>query len=319
MSVSRRLSVTHETAYSYGTAVELAHHLAHLRPLDDALQVLSQYRLTVEPEPGHSAVDVDAFGNTRQFFSFYQPHHVLRVRAESIVEVRASAAERPAGPPWEAVRDSLRFAALRPWNAASEFLFASPYVPLHRELTAYGRESFPAGRPVLAAALDLMHRIHADFKYATASTDVSTPVHEVFRQKVGVCQDFAHVMISCLRGLGLSARYVSGYILTSPAPGAPPRLGADASHAWVSIWCPHVARRDGWVDLDPTNDLLVADEHVTLAVGRDYGDVTPLRGVIRGGTDHTLTVAVTVAAVEEGVQGAVQESAPRGPDPRAEP
>jgi transglutaminase-like putative cysteine protease len=156
-------------------------------------------------------------------------------------------------------------------------------------------QSFTPERPLLQAAVDLMHRIHADFTYDTDSTQISTPVLEAFNLKSGVCQDFAHVMIGCLRALGLAARYVSGYLMTQPPPGKARLVGADASHAWVSVHCPLIDINGGWIDLDPTNDLIPGTSHVILAVGRDYGDVAPLRGVIRGGGEHKLAVAVTVA------------------------
>jgi transglutaminase-like putative cysteine protease len=189
--------------------------------------------------------------------------------------------------------------AKEPWQAESEFVFPSPFVPIHAELREYALVSFTPDRPVLEASIDLMHRIHADFKYQSNATDVSTPLIEAFEERRGVCQDFAHILIGCVRSLGLAARYVSGYLLTNPPPGKPRLLGADASHAWVSVFCPHVTNNGGWVQLDPTNNVIPSTAHVTLAFGRDYGDVAPLRGVIRGGGEHKLAVAVSVIPVDE--------------------
>ncbi len=196
--------------------------------------------------------------------------------------------------PWSDVVDRLRYrSASRVWREAS-FAFPSPFVPRHRELGAYAAASFRDGRPVGEAAADLMTRIHRDFRYVSDSTDISTPVLEAFAARRGVCQDFAHIMLGGVRALGLAARYVSGYLLTRPPPGRPRLVGADASHAWVSVWCPLDDDDGCWIDFDPTNDVIPSTSHVTLAVGRDFGDVSPLTGIMRGGGDHTLTVGVTV-------------------------
>lgn len=294
------LHITHETIYRYGDRVSLAHHLAYLHPLNlaaggVACQEVGSYSLSLEPEASRRSTGHDAFGNRRELFAHYLPHDELTVRAQSRVSVRArfSAARVLAGTPWEAVRDSLRFRVNAPYVSEAEFSFASPYIPLHAQLAAYAQPSFSPGRPVIEAAIDLMRRINADFTYAPDVTEISTPLLEAWTLRSGVCQDFSHVMIGALRALGLAARYVSGYLLTQPPPGKARLIGADASHAWVAVWCPVL----GWVDLDPTNALLpgAGADHVTLAYGRDYGDVAPLRGVIRGAGAHTLDVAVTVA------------------------
>src|SRR5690606_10350985 len=187
------------------------------------------------------------------------------------------------------------------FEAASEFSHASPFVPLLPALRDYAAPLLPDERPLVAAVMDLMYRIATDFSYATASTDISTPLATVFEQRRGVCQDFAHLMIACLRACGLAARYVSGYLLTQPPPGCAPLLGADASHAWLSVWCPGLNEAENWLDLDPTNNCIPALQHVRVAQGRDFGDVTPLRGVIRGGARHTLTVRVTTREVDGAV------------------
>lgn len=292
MSRPQSLHVVHETVYRYSPRVDIAYHLACLMPQSSRAQQVADAQLTIEPAPTRQSTSTDAFGNLRTYFALFSPHDELQVRAESrvIVTPRNGEVSPERSALWETVRNTLRYRARAPFWPASDFLYASPFVPLLDELQAYGAASFPAGRTLIAGAIDLMHRIHADFDYEPQSTSISTPLPDVFAQRRGVCQDFAHVMLGSLRALGLPAAYVSGYLLTRPPPGQPRLLGADASHAWVSVWCPQL----GWVDLDPTNDLVVDSGHVTLAVGRDFGDVTPLRGVIRGGAEHTMEVAVSV-------------------------
>jgi len=294
------LGVDHETAYRYDSPVELAHHLGYLRPVSDAWQVVEDYALNITPAPSDISETQDGFGNTRCTFALVAPHESLTVRATSRVTVRArfEALDPAAGLAWEAAAQRLRYDPAVPFAPEVEFTFPSTYVPLHPELREYALLSFTPGRPVAEAALDLMHRIHADFSYRPAHTQVSTPILQAFQERIGVCQDFAHVMIGCLRAIGLPARYVSGYLMSQPPPGKPRLIGADASHAWVSVHCAGVPGNAGWVDLDPTNDVVPGTAHVILAYGRDYGDVTPLRGVIRGG-GHELDVRVTVAPIDE--------------------
>jgi transglutaminase-like putative cysteine protease len=299
------LDVTHETRYRYAARVDLAQHIAHLRPRALPGQRVEHTRLEIEPAPSHRARGTDVFGNERDAFALYTPHDALRVVATSrVVLMRGEEGIDPSTPSpagaeadgaaWEEVAQACRYRAGAPFVAASEFVFASPFVPHLRQLAAYGAASLAPSRPLRAAARDLMQRIHADFVYDGEATDVHTPLVQVLQARRGVCQDFAHLMIGALRACGLPARYVSGYLLTQPAPGRPRLLGADASHAWVGVWCPPL----GWVDFDPTNAVLPAETgaHVTVAVGRDYGDVAPLRGVIRGGGEHTLDVGVSVVA-----------------------
>lgn len=303
LSESVQMSVVHETHYNYAHAVDQAQHITCLRPLSDAGQRLLQFDMAVTPSPAQHSLRRDAHGNSRAYFALHAPHLALKVVARSVVAVREryDGLDANAGPSCAEVRDRLVYRARAPFVPASEFLFASPYVPVQAEFKRYADVSFRPGRPLVAAALDLMRRIHADFEYAPASTDISTPVLEVLRQRRGVCQDFAHLMIACLRSWGLAARYVSGYLLTRPPPGQAPLVGADASHAWVSVWVPGLAHTGAgdWLDLDPTNDCVPACHHVRVAHGRDFGDVTPLRGVIRGGGDHTLLVRVTTRLVED--------------------
>jgi len=296
------LEVEHVTHFRYAAPVELAHHLAYLRPLDSAQQRVEDFSLAVMPPPMHRTESDDWLGNRRHCFTLQAPHRELQVRSRSRVRVTAAPpADAAASAPWESVRERLRYAAGRAYEPASEFIHASPYVPALGALRDWAASAFVAGRPVADMGIELMARVHAEFAYRSASTAVDTPLADVLEQREGVCQDFAHLLIGALRSQGLAARYVSGYLLTAaPDDGAAgaPWLGADASHAWVALWCP---RADGgqasWLELDPTNKLLPSTGHVRLAVGRDYGDVTPLRGVIRGGGEHRLEVRVQTQRV----------------------
>ncbi len=313
---SRLLRVTHDTRYRYAARVESAQHQARLRPLDTARQRVLDFALEIAPTPRGMSSDTDSFGNQRTSFALDQPHDELAVRSRSLVRTRApalSAGRRGEPPPaiaqptagqastWEAVRERLSYRAGRAYDPASEFVFASPQVACDPALAAYGAVSFTPGRPFVQAAWELMQRIHAEFAYVPDSTDVSTTALDALRLGCGVCQDFAHVMIGALRSLGLPARYVSGYLLTEPPPGQPRLIGADASHAWVEVYDPAWPEDRGWLQLDPTNDRAPGDDYVMLSVGRDYADVTPLRGVIRGGgAGQVLTVGVTVEPVAAG-------------------
>jgi transglutaminase-like putative cysteine protease len=292
------LHVVHETAYDYQPTVRTAQHMAHLKPVHDARQQLLSHRLAIDPAPAQRSEAVDVFGNTRTFFSLEFAHDALRVRAESLVATTAG--EQPTdSPPWQQVAERMRYHREAHYDPAAGFTFASPYVPHDDAFADYAHASFADGRPLLDAARDLMHRIHGDFEYATTATDVNTPALEALALRKGVCQDLAHVMLGCLRSLGLPARYVSGYLLTEPPPGQPRLVGSDASHAWVSLYLPADEGPGRWVDLDPTNDLGAGEDYVLLAIGRDYSDVSPVRGVIHGGAHHNLNVAVTVTAAEE--------------------
>jgi transglutaminase-like putative cysteine protease len=294
------LNITHQTAYDYATPVKTAQHMVHLKPRDDSLQQVLSHRLTVTPNPAQQNETTDVYGNTRTFFSLPKTHEQLTVRAESRVSTHPVAA-RQDGLPWEQVRERMRFHRDAEWDAATEFVFASPYVPRHPDFLEYARPCFTPERPVWQAAQALMTRIHGDFTFETDVTDIGTPALEALRMRKGVCQDFAHIMLGCLRSLGLPARYVSGYLLTQPPPGQPRLVGADASHAWISVYLPGADGGAGqWADLDPTNDRLPGEDYVRLATGRDYGDVSPIRGMIHGGAEHTLRVAVTVMPMPTG-------------------
>jgi transglutaminase-like putative cysteine protease len=298
-----QLSVEHETIYKYSHAVEQAQHIACLRPLSDAGQTLEVFEMSVSPTPSQHSTRRDSHGNSRAYFALHAAHTSLRVVARSQVQVRSRYAglQPDKGPTCGEVRARLAYRAQAPFEPASEYLYASPFVPLHEALRAYAEPSLQDDRPLAQAAMELMSRIHADFDYAPASTDISTPILDVLAQRKGVCQDFAHLMLGCLRACGLAGRYVSGYLLTRPPPGQAPLVGADASHAWVSVWIPQLglARAEDWLDLDPTNDCVPDVHHVRVAHGRDFGDVTPLRGVIRGGGHHTLLVRVTTRLLDE--------------------
>ncbi|RYF15564.1 MAG: transglutaminase family protein [Comamonadaceae bacterium] len=294
------LRVVHETAYDYVPMVRTAHHMAHLKPADNGRQRLLAHRLAIEPQPARRSETVDVFGNTRSFFSLPYAHDGLRVVADSLVST-APAEEPETSAPWQEVAERMRYHRGASYDAAAEFAFASPYVPRDSAFTGYAQASFATGRPLLEAARDLMARIHADFEYAPAATDVNTPALEALALRRGVCQDLAHVMLGCLRSLGLPARYVSGYLMTQPPPGQPRLVGSDASHAWISVYVPGAEGAGCWVDMDPTNDRAPGEDYVTLAIGRDYSDVSPVRGVIHGGSHHTLRVAVTVAPADTDV------------------
>jgi transglutaminase-like putative cysteine protease len=296
-----QLEVQHETRYVYAASVSLAHHQACLQPLADDHQQLQEFSLHIEPPPAQLGRTLDGLGNVMRHFSLVAAHRHLHVRARSRVRVlpRFVGLDAQASPPWEQLAQRLRFVAGAPYEPAVAFAQPSAYVPRLLELRDYALSSFTAKRPLAAAAMDLMQRVHSDFAYDSGSTQVDTPLREVWQRKRGVCQDFAHLMIAALRMLGLPARYVSGYLLTQPPDGGAPLVGADASHAWVQLWCPDTpgvpsaGAQAPWLDLDPTNNLVPSLAHVRLAVGRDFGDVTPLRGVIRGSGEHRLSVAVS--------------------------
>lgn len=294
------LQVTHETRYDYQPAVETAQHVAYLEPRAHGSQDVLSHSLLINPSPAQQRSAADVFGNQRCFFSLQAPHSVLQVRACSLVSTRE--ADRPASSlPWETLRDRLRYQAGNGYDTAAEFVFASAFVPRQLEFAGYARPSFVTGADVLTVARDLTERIHTDFVYESNSTQINTPALQALEQRKGVCQDFAHIMLACWRSMGLPARYVSGYLLTRPPPGQVKLIGSDASHAWVSIYVPDLPEGQRWVDFDPTNNRwgwhAPGVDYVTVATGRDFGDVSPLRGVIHGGSRHTLHVGVTVEEI----------------------
>jgi transglutaminase-like putative cysteine protease len=293
---ARPYRVTHETRYEYEEPVTSARHLLHLTPRTTAWQTVHGHRCTVVPAPTERGDDTDFFGNGIVRLAIDRPHDELVIVTESTVEVRPRAPARSVrSPAWDAVQAELALAAPDVQFETAQYIAPSQFVPVHAELSAYARTRLRPGMPWLDALLALTLGIHADFEFDPEATTVSTPVRTVLARRKGVCQDFAHLMTSCLRSLGLPARYMSGYILTTPPPGKPRLIGADASHAWISAWCPGL----GWVDFDPTNAKLADTEFVTLGWGRDFGDVTPIRGVVLGGGAQELDVRVTVLPLDE--------------------
>ena len=297
------LHVAHVTRYHYTPAVENAHHAVHLKPPSNGSQTVLDHSLHISPEPAHQREVTDIYGNSSTFFSLQTSHDTLNVIADSVVETMTANAALNADAlltamhmNWERVRDLFRYRAGARYSSAWEFVFASPYAPRDDAFVQFARPSFQAGRPLASAAHDLMERIHDTMVYESESTDVNTPALVALKAGKGVCQDFAHIMVACCRAMGLPARYVSGYLLTQPPPGQPRLIGSDASHAWASVYCPGTERDEPgqWLDFDPTNNRAPGEDYVTLATGRDFLDVSPLRGVIRGGSRHSLDVAVTV-------------------------
>jgi transglutaminase-like putative cysteine protease len=301
--------VRHRTTYRYLQDVSHSWHLAHLRPRITPLQAVHDSSITLNLESASRVAREDYFRNPCEWFYIDQPHTHLEVLAESHVTVRP-APERMSRDslPWEEVRAMLENPQDEDERDVVQYLFDSPMTGFHSDIAAYGGESFPPHRPLLAGALELMNRIHNDFRYDTTVTDVSTPLDRVFEMRAGVCQDLAHAGIAAMRSIGLPARYVSGYLLTEPPPGKPRLLGADASHAWFSVWAPPF----GLVDLDPTNNVPAGESHVTSSWGRDYGDVAPVAGIILGGHDHIVEVGVDVIPAGQ-VHPELPHIAPQGP------
>lgn len=283
--------ITHTTTYNYSETVPVCHNEVHLTPREHQHQACSYNRLLIRPHPVTSGKRVDYFGNPVSFFTVQEGHHKLVVTAMSKVRLSEAPICRPSiTPPWEKIRGALPGFRHPQGLDAYQYVFESPHIGTSAELAAYAHASFTPGRPILEAAIDLNERIHRDFEYDPAATSVHTPLTEVMAHRRGVCQDFAHLAIGCLRSLGLAARYVSGYLRTVPPPGKPRLVGADASHAWLSVFCPE----SGWVDLDPTNNSVPSTDYITLAWGRDYSDVCPIKGVFVGGGNHGMSVSVDV-------------------------
>ena len=286
-----RYHIAHTTIYDYASPVTVSHHVARLQPRPTPAQHEVSFQLEVTPEPSVRAFHTDYFGNRVCFFSVEQLHTRLEVTASSVVEVTAEPLQAlDVSPAWESVAEMFRDPVSPAVAEAYQFVFDSPLLQASPMLAEYTQESFPPGVPLLVGARDFTSRIHRDFRFDPEATTVSTPLDEVFEKRGGVCQDFAHLAIAGLRSIGLAARYVSGYLRTDPPPGQPRLIGADYSHAWFSVFCPHL----GFVDFDPTNDCLPAERHVTAAIGRDFSEVSPLAGVVTGGGEHRLKVAVTV-------------------------
>lgn len=288
--------IRHVTTYSYESSVSFARCSLRLEPRSGDGQQLVSHGVEIRPRPAERTVRRDFFGTHTESVLIETAHRNLRIDSRSRVSVSRQVPERTApSPAWEDVRDvAFEATSLGPASPIG-YVFASSLVPVQAPVTAYAAASFPPGRGVVAGAVDLMHRIRTEFRYDPKATVISTPLAEVFEKRHGVCQDFAHVMIAGLRGLGLPAAYVSGYLRTIPPPGQPRLQGADATHAWVSVWC---GAGIGWIGFDPTNDLLVGNDHIILAIGRDFSDVSPVDGIIVGSRKQKLSVAVDVLLVE---------------------
>jgi transglutaminase-like putative cysteine protease len=291
-----RYLVVHQTRYTYQSAVSLSQQYLHMTPRSFDHQHTESHQIVTEPPAEDSSDGPDYFGNLTRHFSITAPHNMLLVHVESTLALypRPTLAGIANTQPWEQVRDLMQRDRGDATLEACQYLYASPHVGLSPELADYARDSFSAGRPLLDAALDLTHRIFEDFEFDNDATDISTPLEEVLRGRRGVCQDFAQLMIGAMRSLGLPARYMSGYLLTHPPEGQPRLIGADASHAWVSVYDPAL----GWVDFDPTNSCLVQHEHIVTGWGRDFSDVTPMRGIVLGGGEQSLQVNVTVTPLD---------------------
>jgi len=283
--------IIHKTAYRYSEPASLSQNELILTPRTTDTQRVKSSRLEISPEPQYVSERTDYFGNQVQTFMVQQPHAELSMTATSLL--KTSTMDVPvaeATPAWETVAHRLTIHEREDELEAFQFVFDSPLTTINTAVRQYAITSFPPQRPVLEGALDLMGRIFSEFTYDKAATTVETGVEQVLRERKGVCQDFAHLAISGLRSLGLAARYVSGYLETLPPPGKPKLVGADASHAWLALYVP----QSGWVDLDPTNNLVPGERYITLAWGRDYNDVTPVKGVVMGGGKHALSVTVDV-------------------------
>ena len=280
--------IVHKTTYKYKHPVSFGNHAVYLAPRSQPHHRCLRHELLVTPAPATQTERMDYFGNQVTFFTIQEPHEELAIEARSLVVIEGEAPWPSDSMAWDDAARSLQGEVTPESLEALQFVFESPRIKPSNDFAAYAEASFPPGRPFAEALLDLTARIHSDFRFDSKATNVRTPPEEVLRDRKGVCQDFAHLQIACLRSLNLPARYVSGYLRTYPPPGRPRLVGADASHAWVSVYCPGA----GWLDVDPTNNIIPSESHVTLAWGRDYGDVSPVRGVILGGRDHKLDVGV---------------------------
>jgi len=289
-----KFEISHRTTYSYRAPVAQSHHLVHLKPRQLPGQTLIHHSLLIEPAPVQNIEIADYFGNAAILLRVEEEHTEFIVHARSTLDIQPPLQrDLSLGSSWEDVAALVR----QPGGAAAidvvQYVSASRHTPITRSVQAFAQRSFPAGRPALGGAMDLTRRIFKDFTFDPRATDVSTPIARVLETKRGVCQDFAHLAIAAVRSMGLPARYVSGYLMTRPPAGQVKLKGADASHAWLSVWSPD----HGWVDFDPTNGIVPFGEHMTVAYGRDYEDISPISGVLLGGGDQTMSVAVDVEPV----------------------
>lgn len=284
-----KYNITHETEYKYSIPVTISQHIIHLEPRTTERQRWSNHVVEITPEPAYKTTRDDIYGNKVMAFSIEDEHKIFKVVAKGTVEVIANEIPEKSMS-WEEARMRLSKPQTQQDIKGSMFLYSSPLVLFDGAIRRYAYTSFTEGRPIMEACLDLNHRIFTDFQYAPGSTRIGTLPSEVLRDRKGVCQDFAHFMIACLRSIGLSCGYISGYLHTRKKNEQPKLIGADATHAWVSVYIPDV----GFIEFDPTNDCLAGEEHIIVSKGRDFGDVSPLKGVITGGGPHTLNVAVNV-------------------------
>ncbi len=284
--------VTHRTTFTYSQPVAISHHVLRLTPRSHPRQHCLRSNVIFNPTPSVRSEGEDYFGNPITHLTIQTPHPQLIVEAKTLVDItKPDPLHMDQSPPWDQLVQQLQSRTDSPNLEAHQFMYDSPYITIDDATYDFVRECFPPGRPLLAGVMDLTSRIFQEFTYEGGVTEVSTPVKDVLASRKGVCQDFAHLEIAALRSLGLPARYISGYLLTHPPEGKEKLVGADASHAWISTWSPDL----GWVDFDPTNNLTPGDEHITLAWGRDYGDVSPINGFMVGGGQHTLDVSVDVS------------------------
>ena len=290
------LEITHDTHYSYDPSVEIAQHFAHLKPATLGSQQVLKTEIQVDPQPAWREENTDHYGNICTFFSLQNRHSELTITAKSLIQTSGNVGLSPKPedtPPWEAVREYFRYHSKTKWDAASEFLFTSPFIALQPEFAEFARANFTTGRPILEAAIDLTQRIYGEFHYVSKSTDIGTPALEALNKREGVCQDFAHVLLQLLRTAGIPSRYVSGYI----CPNESGLRGEGATHAWVEIYSP----KQGWLGLDPTNNIWTMENHVKLSVGRNFTDCTPVKGTFKGLAKQTLSVSVSIG-YEDGRQ-----------------
>lgn len=286
-----KFEISHRTTYRYSEAVVQSQHIVHLAPRSTRHQTTRRHSLIIEPAPTLRHDGMDAFANPVTTLEIELPHEDLVIHSRAIIDtLPAVTVDEAASTPWDRLDDVLYS---RPGSIdldVVQFRCATQLTTATLEIAEYAAASFAPGRPLLEASRDLMHRIYDDFTFDATATDISTPITRVFAQRRGVCQDFAHLTLACLRAMRVPARYVSGYILTRPPPGQPRLQGADASHAWVDVWSPMY----GWQGLDPTNGIPAGEEHIIIANGREYNDVSPISGVLLGGGKHTVDVSVDV-------------------------
>lgn len=286
--------IRHLTAYSYDLPVASARLVLRVTPRNDTGQRCNAHALKISPEPAATVLERDFYGNAVNVVTIDTPHKELSIEAASTVELSHQMALPLPGQEWEAVASEALTSRDLSGTAPAHFIFGSPRIQLSPDVTLYARDSFKPGRGILESSRDLIARIKNDFAYEPETTDITTPLSQAFTERQGVCQDFAHIMIAGLRGIGLPAAYVSGYIRTIPPPGEKRLEGADATHAWVSVWC---GASGGWIGFDPTNAIEAANDHISLAIGRDFSDVSPVYGVFVGSGANELEVEVDVIPV----------------------